>query len=154
MSEAYSPLCPVILFTPAPGSDEVPHPMVTLPEGVTMPFTLRTDPMTNWYRMWFQFEIPAEQNPHNWGARMFAATFKTTIDSAIWTTSMPMTVSGMTSRTLFILQHRDLGDATDLWVGAWWDNGTYGQGAREDVMRYFTAHPAGGMHHTVPIRIT
>ncbi len=128
--------------------------MVTLPDGASQPFSLRTDPRTNWYRMWFQFSIPAAQNPNNWGARMFAATFKTSIDNPIWTTSMPMAVSGVLSRTLFILQHQDLGEATDLWVGAWWDNGAYGTGTREDTLRYFAAHPTGGVHHTVPIRIT
>jgi len=138
---------------PPPDSPGIDHPRVTLPSDQSRPFTLRTDPTTNWYRMWFQYELGPGQNPNNWQVRVFAATFKTSVADPIWIASPVVATTGEYARNLFVLQHPELGDATDLWVGAWWDDGTYGTGARADVIRYFTDHPAEGIHHTVPIRI-
>jgi hypothetical protein len=41
-----------------------------------------------------------------------------------------------------------LGDADTIWVGVWWDDGTYAT-----AQAYFQDHPAGGGHHTVPITV-
>jgi hypothetical protein len=42
----------------------------------------------------------------------------------------------------------DLGDSDTLWIGTWWDDGTYAT-----AQAYFEDHPAGGGHHTVPITV-
>jgi hypothetical protein len=41
-----------------------------------------------------------------------------------------------------------LGNADTLWIGSWWNDGTYAT-----AQDYFAAHPEGGGHHTVPILI-
>jgi hypothetical protein len=38
--------------------------------------------------------------------------------------------------------------ATNLWIGCWWDDGTYA-----DAAAYFAAHPYDPNHHTVPVTI-
>jgi hypothetical protein len=39
-----------------------------------------------------------------------------------------------------------LNGATNLWLGCWWDDGSYPTAAD-----YFAAHPSATGHHTVPI---
>ena len=39
-----------------------------------------------------------------------------------------------------------LNGATNLWIGCWWNDGTYATAAA-----YFAAHPSEVGHHTVPI---
>jgi len=42
--------------------------------------------------------------------------------------------------------------ASNLWVGAWWNDGALPDW-QAGVTAQFAAHPEGGSHHTVPIRI-
>ena len=59
----------------------------------------------------------------------------------------PWTPSSRSAATQSFLKS-GLGDADTLWVGVWWNDGTYATAAD-----YFAAHPEGGGHHTVPILI-
>jgi hypothetical protein len=46
----------------------------------------------------------------------------------------------------FLFPKSVLGGAATIWLGAWWDDGTY-----TDAAAFFADHPAGGGHHTVPV---
>lgn len=46
----------------------------------------------------------------------------------------------------------ELNGSTQIWVGCWWDDGTY-PGTTVGIQTYFTDHPEGTEHHTVPILV-
>ena len=63
------------------------------------------------------------------------------------TLSSKAMIAGVASLTL-VFRDTDPRSSTNLWVGAWWDNGTYGSNA-DGVRAYFQAHPNATGHHTV-----
>ncbi len=152
MSSAANPLCPVTLYTPPPGDDHVPHPMVQLPSGQDQPFTLLIDPTTGTYRMSFQNQLTAQQDQNRWGVLIFIAAFHTTVQEAFWTTTVALAITGTDTEKTATLLVAGENTATSLWVGAWWNNGTFGAD-EAGVKAYFAAHPSGGVHHSVPVII-
>ena len=152
MSSVANPLCPVTLYTPPHGDQHVPHPMVQLPSGQSQPFTLLIDPTTNTYRMSFQNQLTAQQDPDGFGVLIFIAAFHQTVSDSFWTGTVALAASGSQMEKTETLLVAGQNTTTNLWVGAWWNNGTYAADAA-GVAAYFAAHPSGGVHHSVPVII-
>ena len=151
MSSASNPICPVTLFTPdgGGGHHDVAHPMTQLPAGQTEPFTLlkNTPPPEHTFSVQFDNQLTAGPGIQN--ARAYLAAFTTSVSSPAWTGTLSVP-TGETQGISFT--RADLNGGTDMWMGTWWDDGTY-PATEQGVIAYFEAHPNGGMHHTVPIRI-
>ena len=152
MSSAANPLCPVTLYTPPPGDNHVAHPMVQLPSSESQPFTLTINPTTNTYQMSFQNQVTSAQDPNGWGVRIYIAAFQTTVSDPFWIDSVALAASGSDMEKTVTLLVAGQNTTTNIWVGAWWNNGAYGAD-KDGNDRYFAAHPYGGMHHTVPILV-
>lgn len=108
-----------------------------------MPFTLLTDPGGSVYSMKF-FNSGTDQN-----VRVYLTAFVTQPSTP--TFSDASLVLPPNYQPPYVHQKSylksSLAGATNLWIGCWWDDGTYTTPAA-----YFAAHPAGdGGHHTVPI---
>lgn len=146
MSSAADPIFPVTLFTPSGGGPhDTAHPMAQLPSTQSQPFTLDrdVDPPRNRYSIRFENQLASGSA----SVRIYLIAFTISVSSPTWTGSMGLS-TGNTSR--FQFTQGDIGSATNLWVGAWWDDGTY-PATTAGIEAYFTAHPSGGGHHTVPI---
>jgi hypothetical protein len=153
MSETYNPLCPVTLYTPEHGDAHEPHPMVQLPPDQSQPFTLKFDPSTNTLRVTFKNDLTGEQDPQGLGVRIFFCAFLVSQPSTyIWSSSLGLAASGADRQKTQTVPLAAQTAPTTVWVGAWWDNGTYAS-TPAGIAAYFAAHPSGGMHHTVPILI-
>jgi hypothetical protein len=154
MSEASNPLFPVTLFTPEHGDAHDPHPMVALPSGQSHPFKLLFDPGTNTLQVSFQNNLTSGQDPQGVGVRIFFCAFEDSDPSTyIWSNTLGLTASGSGTQGSETIPLASQNVPTRVWIGAWWDNGTYASTAA-GIAAYFAAHPSGGTHHTVPIRIT
>lgn len=108
------------------------HPAFTTPD---LPITL-----TQWspgnYRITYS-------NPLQRNARIFLRAF-TDPNNPLWTPLDEQLAAGITRTASFA--QSSLNGATTIWLGSWWDDGTY-----SDAAAYFAAHPSDPNHHTVPI---
>ena len=145
MSSVANPKCPVMKYVPAEGET---HPMVMLPPCDTQPFTLLKDSSpANTYSIRFHNEMTAGQGGNT--ARMYLAAFTTSVSDPTWTASVTAEIGAIISISF---NTTDLESGVTLWVGAWWNDGTY-PGTEDGVVAYFADHPSGGEHHTVPIMV-
>jgi hypothetical protein len=79
--------------------------------------------------------------------RIFMMGFTTSQNSPLWTyTNVVVPNSFLTP----VFRATDLHSSTKLWVGAWWDDGTFAANA-DGIKAYFQAHPDSAGHHTVPV---
>jgi hypothetical protein len=120
------------------------HPAVNAP--ANPPFTLRVDPgVPAKYSLTF-FNSGTDQS-----IRIYLMAFLSSQPSnPTWTDASltcPPNFQPPYNNTVSWFQV-SMGNADTLWVGSWWDDGTYAT-----PQAYFTAHPEGGGHHTVPILI-
>ena len=137
MSEANNPITNLVLADPSQPNNT--HPMVSLAPN-TQPFTLLKNPGVNQYSWTFN-----NQTRNN--VRVYLIGFTTSENSPLWTYTNSVVVD---STLQPVFRDTELRSSTKLWVGAWWDNGTYGSDA-EGVKAYFRDHPNGTQHHTVPV---
>jgi hypothetical protein len=144
MSSQANPLCQVVLYTPPGG---ISHPMVQLPPTCPQPFTLLPNPGgTNYYETTFHCQDVSAN------VRIFAMVYANAPAAPVWTTSIQLAPPPGENKALGFLA-RQITGAGHLWIGAWWDNGTYGSGDQAQVIQYFTDHPYDPNHHTVPILV-
>jgi hypothetical protein len=129
----------------APEGGHPAHPAVNAPDNP--PFTLLVDPGSNpaTYTITF-FNSGTDQT-----IRIYLMAFLASDPSnPIWTdaslTCPPNFQQPYDNPKTFYKS--SLGSSDTLWIGAWWDDGTY-----TTAQQYFAAHPEGGGHHTVPIVI-
>jgi hypothetical protein len=89
-------------------------------------------------------------NGANQQIRIFLKAFLSSQPSnSIWTdSSLVCRVSPPAPYDKVTFYKASLGNSDTLWIGTWWDDGTYAT-----AQAYFTDHPAGGGHHTVPITV-
>jgi hypothetical protein len=107
-----------------------------------LPFTLLTDPDGQKYSIRF-FNSGTDQR-----VRVFLKAFVADPDNPTWTDmslALPPNYQPPYVNTLSFFKI-SLNGATNLWIGCWWDDGTYPTAAA-----YFAAHPTGVGHHTQPI---
>jgi len=145
-SSAADPTFLLEKFTPEPGDPHgTAHPMVKLPQDLSRPFTLLTNPPppADSYSIGFNCNL----GPNGGSARLYMAAFLTSVSSPTWWNSLAINSSEV-KRVRFT--KTDLGNGTNLWLGAWWDDGTYA-GTLAGVTAYFAAHGIDGGHHSVPI---
>lgn len=149
-SSAANPNCPVTLFTPGEHDHHnTPHPMVSLPSGLSQPFSLLINPNNAIYEMTFNDHV---NDPRF--VRIFAMIYSSDTSNPTFTSSFRLPQGGPINSGSFAFSSSESQGAANLWVGAWWDDGTYGTGTRQNVIDYFSAHPFNEVHHTVPIIIT
>jgi len=129
----------------APEGSHPAHPAVNAP--ADPPFTLLVDPGSNpaTYSITF-FNSGTDQS-----VRVYLMAFLSSQPSnPIWSdaslTCPPNFQPPYNNKLTF--SKSSLGNADTLWIGAWWNDGSYAT-----APAYFTAHPEGGGHHTVPILI-
>jgi len=110
------------------------HPALTMPD---LPFTLTQVTPGN-YQMTFTNSLERS-------ARIFCLAF-TQQTNPLWSRADVV----LATRSLYkvLLPKSVLNGATTIWLGAWWDDGTY-----QNAAAYFAAHPSGDGHHTVPITV-
>jgi hypothetical protein len=117
------------------------HPAIN-PQPV-MPFTLLTDAGGLNYTIRF-FNSGTDQS-----VRVYLMAFKTQSTDPTWSDNsvvLPPNFQPPYVHTKSFTK-ASLKEATNLWIGCWWNDNTYATTAA-----YFAAHPAGeGGHHTVPI---
>jgi hypothetical protein len=126
----------------AAGPSHPAHPAIN-PQPV-LPFTLLTEPGGAEYSIRF-FNSGTDQN-----VRVYLMAFLTQPSSPTWSNmslTLPPNFQPPYTHTLPFMKNSLLG-ATNLWIGCWWDDGTYATTAA-----YFAAHPPGDGHHTQPITI-
>ena len=110
------------------------HPAVTMPD---VPFTLTQVTPGN-YQMTFTNSLERS-------VRIFCQAF-TQSANPLWSTADMVLQTRSSHMRLF--PRSVLNGATNIWLGAWWDDGSYATAAA-----YFADHPSGGGHHTVPVTI-
>lgn len=137
MSQQSSPSTDLVLADPSHPNDT--HPMISLAPN-TQPFTLLKNPGSNDYQ--WNFNNRTSNN-----ARVFYIGFTTSENNPLVTQTVQV-VAG-TGSTI-VVPAASLNSSTNLWLGAWWDNGTYGTD-REGIRGYFRDHPNASGHHTVPV---
>jgi hypothetical protein len=126
----------------APSPPHPAHPAIN-PQPV-IPFTLLTEPGGAEYSIRF-FNSGTDQP-----VRVYLMAFVTQPSSPTWSNmslTLPPNYQPPYVHTLPFMKNSLLG-ATNLWIGCWWDDGTYATTAA-----YFDAHPTGDGHHTQPIII-
>lgn len=138
MSQAFNPVTQLVLADPSQPNST--HPMVSLAPNNTQPFTLLKNPGVNQYSWTFNNQTRAN-------VRVYMIGFTTSEDNPLWTYTNSVVVD---SALTPVFRDTDLRSSTSLWVGAWWDNGTYGANA-DGVKAYFRSHPNATGHHTVPV---
>lgn len=150
MSQAANPTCPITQFTPGPGDPHSQaHPMVQLPSSQSQPFTLLKGP-NNTYNLTFENQIDGNANNHHPDARVYIAAFVTEVSTPTWTHSVKVPAGTPNNSVEVDIPAADIGSSTHIWMGAWWNDGTYPD-TLQGIKDYFAAHPSGGNHHTVPI---
>jgi hypothetical protein len=129
---------------PADGH-HVAHPAVNEPDA--MPFTLLANsgpaPVT--------YSLTFDNSGGSQSVRVYLKAFSSANSSeTLWSyINVTLAASGnQKNRQTLVVEKSLIGAADTLWVGAWWDDGTY-----STADTYFAAHPTGGGHHTVPILI-
>ena len=131
-------------FQEVPGShgSSTSHPVI-VPD-FTQPFTLLQD---NGYTLRFF-------NRLNAAARVYAKGFVASSSAPLWwgSVSVPNEQPGQAQYVFFRFSSADLRGSTSLWMGSWWDDGTY-PGTEAGTVAYFTDHPDSPGHHTVPILV-
>jgi len=128
--------------------------MVQLPSDQSQPFKLKFDPSTNTLRVSFKNDLTSQQDPQNLGVRIFFCAFLDSDPATyIWSNTLGLAATGSGTQQTQTIPLAAQSAPTTVWIGAWWDNGTYAS-TPAGIAAYFAAHPSGGMHHTVPIRIT
>jgi hypothetical protein len=145
MSSSSNPLSELNL---APADHHaVAHPKVDM-LAARPPFTLLKNPDNTTYQMSFRNQTTDR-------ARVFLMGFTTSASSPLWTNgSLTVPVApGPNSIHAIAFSVAELNGSTNIWVGAWWDDGTYGSGNTTDTLRYFSDHPDTTGHHTVPILV-
>jgi len=148
MSSGYDPTFLISKYTPAPGDHHnVVHPIVELPSGLSQPFTLLTNPPPpdDMYSTGFDYYF--WQGGGSAQVRIYMAAFASSVSSPTWWHSLSITSTSV-QRVRF--PKSGLNGGTNLWIGAWWDDGTFA-GDQQGVIAYFTAHGVDGGHHSVPI---
>ena len=124
------------------GGTDVDHPRIVV-QNISLPFTLLPGEMGA-YTLTFT-------NPLSATVRVYV---KGLSDSSqqLWADSYPVG-PGHNSVHYMHFNAQQLSGSTQLWMGSWWDDGTYRANA-EGVAAYFAAHPGGvPEHHTVPILV-
>ena len=124
----------------------VAHPKVDILLGT--PFTLLKNPGTTTYQMSFRNKITGD-------ARIFLMGFTTSPSSPLWTNgSLGVPVApGPNSIHSLGFTAEQLNGSTTIWLGAWWDDGTYGTSGMPETMNYFSHHPDTTGHHTIPVLV-
>ena len=152
MPQAANPTSDINLFTPPPGDPHsVPHPFIRLPSPLGPNFTLVKSP-NGLYQLSFSNGMAPSTNNNHAAARVYVAAFSTSVSSPDWThtQSVPPNHDRMLTIVTIDFAPGLISGATALWVGSWWDDGTYPD-SQPGVIAYFADHPSGGSHHTVPI---
>jgi hypothetical protein len=131
------------LFTTSKIAANPPHPAhPAINPQPDMPFTLLTNPGGLQYSIRF-FNSGTDQQ-----VRVYLQAFVTEPSSPTWSDkslSLPPNSQPPNVQTINFAKTA-LNGATNLWLGCWWDDGTYTTAAA-----YFAAHPSGVGHHTQPI---
>jgi hypothetical protein len=155
MPQAANPMASIHLYTPQPGDPHsVAHPYVLYDSPLASGFDLALNPQGD-YSLSFGNNVAPSANNHHADARVCLSAFSDVVSNPIWVHAVsvpPMVQRMFTSVTVTFTVGQILG-ATQIWVGSWWDDGTYPD-SRDGVIAYFRDHPEGDGHHTVPIRIT
>jgi hypothetical protein len=148
MPSAANPISDLVLFTPQSGE---PHPMVQLPSNLSSGFTLNLSPQ-GIYELSFSNGMAPSTNNNHATARVYLAAFSTTAANPIYTVtaSVPPNIDRMVTIVKIQFTVAQVLTATAIWVGSWWDDGTYPD-SRDGAIAYFTNHPSGEGHHTVTI---
>ncbi len=86
--------------------------------------------------------------------RVYVKGFSTSQNAPLWFTTRAVDRKHHPHNTHHYVSFTpsDLNGATKIWVGCWWDDDTY-PATSTGIEAYFTAHPEGGEHHTVPILV-
>jgi hypothetical protein len=135
MSQAHNPQTNLVLS--AADHHHPSHPMVDIAPN-EQPFTWLKNPNVNQYSWAFNNELGTS-------VRIFMMGFTTSENDPLWTYTNSV-VFGLVP----IFRATDFRSSTTIWVGAWWDDGTFAANA-DGVKAYFRAHPNSAGHHTVPV---
>src|ERR1700722_19001049 len=154
MPQAVNPIANINLYTPQPGDHHaVAHPYVFYDPPLASGFALELYPQGDYSLLFSNGMIPGTNNNHA-TALVFLSAFSDIVSNPKW--AHTVSVSPNANRSLTIVRVTfsvgQVFGATQIWVGSWWDDGTYPD-SRDGVIAYFRDHPEGGSHHTVPIRI-
>jgi hypothetical protein len=155
MPQAVNPIANINLYTPQPGDPHsVAHPFVLYDGALASGFDLGLNPSGDYSLSFSNGMAPATNNNHA-TARVYLSAFSDVVSNPIWahTVSVPPNVGRSLTIATVRFTVAQVFAATQIWVGSWWDDGTYPD-SRDGVIAYFRDHPEGGSHHTVPIRIT
>lgn len=145
MSSSSNPLSELDL---APADHHaVAHPKVDM-LAANPPFTLLKNSGTTTYQLSFR-------NQTTGNARVFAMGFTTSSSSPLWATGSLTLAPASGPSDIHVLEFTvaDLNGSTTLWLGAWWDDGTYGTGTPAEIASYFSDHPDTTGHHTIPVLV-
>jgi hypothetical protein len=147
MSSSSNPLCELNLAPADHHAHTIAHPMVVILAS-NPPFTLLKNPGTNNYQLSFRNQTSA-------AARVFAMGFTTSSSSPLWSTGSLTLAAASPQGVIYQLPFSvaDLNGSTNLWLGAWWDDGTYGTGTPAEIASYFSDHPDTTGHHTIPVLV-
>ncbi len=139
------------LHAPARGSHSAAHPYVVYDAALASGFTLNLSPQGVYELTFTNGMAPSTNNNHATG-RVYISAFSSAVSNPIWThtVSSPPNVGRMLTTEQVTFMVAQVLTATQVWVGSWWDDGTYAD-SRDGVIAYFHDHPEGGNHHTVPI---
>lgn len=154
MPQASNPLGTLHLYTPAPGDPHsVAHPYVVYDPLLASGFDLVVG-ADGAYALTFSNHMNPSDHGGNANSRVYISIFASDVLNPVLPYSLLLvadTDHSRSSASLGFTSGQTPG-ATSIWVGSWWDDGTYPD-SRDGVIAYFRDHPEGGSHHTVPIRI-
>lgn len=154
MPQAANPVANLNLYTPRSGDHHtVAHPYVVYDPPLASGFDLKLNPQGDYSLSFSNGMAPGTNNNHATG-RVYLSAFADAVSNPVWahTASVPPNVGRMLTIVSVPFTVAQVLTATQIWVGSWWDDGTYPD-SRDGVIAYFRDHPEGGNHHTVPIRI-
>ena len=154
MPQVANPIGTLNLYTPQPGDPHsVAHPYVVYDSSLASGFTLILNSQGD-YSLSFSNGMALGTNNNHATGRVYLSAFATTALDPIWahTASVPPNVGRMLTIVKVSFTVGQILRATGIWVGSWWDDGTYAD-SRDGVIAYFRDHPEGGSHHTVPILV-
>lgn len=154
MPQATNPQGTLTLYTPQPGDPHsVAHPYVVFDASLQEGFTLIAG-ADGAYALNFRNGMATTDPGGNANGMVYVSFFADSVLNPIrvYTSTLIPDTEHSRSGAGFGFNPGEITGATDVWVGSWWDDGSY-PSTRDGVIAYFRDHPEGGSHHTVPIRI-
>ena len=127
MPRAANPFANLVLYTPQPGDHHaVAHPYVVYGPALAAGFDLSLNPEGDYSLSFSNTMAPSTNNNHATG-RVYFSAFSDVVSNPIWAHTQALPPNEGPTLTIAKVRFTvgQVFGATQIWVGSWWDDGTY-----------------------------